>query len=97
MSDLVKLTRYALKSPKFREVASTLEKELYGDDHKYLYLYNQTNLLSTYPGVRGVKTGYTEEAGLCLVTYALNRKGDMILMLDHSFSSLGVNVVHNLL
>jgi len=111
VSDLVKLTRYALKSPKFREVASTLEKELYGDDHKYLYLYNQTNLLSTYPGVRGVKTGYTEEAGLCLVTYALNdgkevvgvvlnsidRKGDMILMLDHSFSSLGVNVVHNLL
>jgi len=74
-------------------------------------LYNQTNLLTTYPGVLGVKTGYTEEAGLCLVTYAQNdgkeligvvldsidRKGDMIRMLDHGFGSLGVKIVHHLL
>ena len=79
--------------------------------HSHIYLYNQTNLLTTYPGVAGVKTGYTEEAGLCLVTYANNegkevvgvvlnsvdRKGDMILMLDHGYQTLGVNVEHNLL
>jgi serine-type D-Ala-D-Ala carboxypeptidase (penicillin-binding protein 5/6) len=109
--DLVRLTRYALKSPDFREVVGTLETELpYSEQHKYLYLYNQTNLLSSYPGVLGVKTGYTEDAGLCLVTYAVNdgvelvgivldatdRKGDMGLMLDHGFGVMGVVVEHNL-
>ncbi len=109
--DLAKLTRYALKFPEFKDIVKTVEKELISDDHKYILLENQTNLLTTYPGVAGVKTGYTEEAGLCLVTYAANdgrevvgvvlksidRKGDMILMLDHGFSTLGVKVEHNLL
>jgi D-alanyl-D-alanine carboxypeptidase (penicillin-binding protein 5/6) len=110
-ADLVRLTRYALKNPRFREVAKTVEYEVIGDEHKYIPLYNQTNLLTTYPGVAGVKTGFTEEAGLCLVTYASNggyevvgvvlnsvdRKGDMILMLDHGFASLGIFVEHHLL
>ena len=110
--DLVYLTRYALKNPKFKQVAATLEKELPATSkHKYLSLYNQTNLLSSYPGVAGVKTGYTEEAGLCLVTYAKNngvevvgvvlgsndRKGDMILMLDYAYSVEGVTIEHHLL
>jgi D-alanyl-D-alanine carboxypeptidase len=83
----------------------------YSEKHKYIYLENQTNLLTTYPGVLGVKTGYTEEAGLCLVTYSVNegrellgvvlnsvdRKGDMITMLDYGFSLLGVKVEHPLL
>lgn len=106
--DLVKLTKYAMKNPDFREVIATKEIELASDTHKYLYLINQTNLLTTYPGVAGVKTGFTEEAGLCLVTYAKNdgkevigvvlnsvdRKGDMVLMLDHGFATLGVTIKH---
>lgn len=110
--DLARLTRYALKNPKFREIVKTVEIDIPGNDkHKYVPLYNQTNLLTTYPGVMGVKTGFTEEAGLCLVTYAANdgrevigvvlnsidRKGDMILMLDHGFRTLGVSVEHDLL
>ncbi|MBT6401096.1 D-alanyl-D-alanine carboxypeptidase [candidate division WWE3 bacterium] len=112
-TDLVKLTRYALKNPEFRKISGTLEKEIFNGNntHKYMYLYNQTNLLSTYPGVAGIKTGFTEEAGLSLVTYSSNegkevvgvvlnsidRKGDMILMLDHGFESLGIHIEHNLL
>ncbi len=112
VTELVKLTRYALKNPKFREIVKTDKRELsYNGLHKYLPLENQTNLLTSYPGVLGVKTGYTEEAGLCLVTYAVNsgkevlgvvlnsgdRKGDMILMLDKGFSSMGITVEHHLL
>jgi len=109
--DLIKLSRYAMKNPRLKEIVKTVQKDLPGDQHKYVSLENQTNLLTTYPGVAGVKTGYTEEAGLCLVTYAANggkevigvvlksvdRKGDMILMLDHGFRTLGVSVEHNLL
>jgi serine-type D-Ala-D-Ala carboxypeptidase (penicillin-binding protein 5/6) len=109
--ELVKLTRYALKNPKFREIVRTYETELSGPNHKYIFLQNQTNLLTTYPGVAGVKTGYTGRAGLTLVTYfddygyeligvvlgSVDRRGDMILMLDHGLGSLGVVVEHDLL
>lgn len=109
--DLAKLTRYAMRNQNFREFVRAPTIELTGDSHKYLFFENQTNLLTTYPGVAGVKTGFTQEAGLCLVTYAKNagheligvvlnsvdRKGDMILMLDHGFGTIGINVVHNLL
>lgn len=109
--DLVKLTKYAMQNPEFRKIVGTVEQNLVGEEHKNVYLYNQTNLLTTYPGVLGVKTGYTAPAGLCLITYAENngvelvgvvlnsidRKGDMILMLDHGFAFNGINIVHNLL
>jgi D-alanyl-D-alanine carboxypeptidase len=109
--DLVKLAKYAMKNPHFREYVKTTSKELpESSNHKFITLQNQTNLVGTYPGVAGIKTGYTEEAGLCLLTYAYldgkevigvvlkstDRRGDMILMLDHSFSSLGIKVAHNL-
>ena len=112
VEELAKLAHYALEYPDFREIVKTVEQEYsYSEKHKYIYLYNQTNLLTTYPGVLGVKTGFTEEAGLCLVTFSVNegkeligvvfnsidRKGDMIIMLDYGFSTLGVNVKHHLL
>lgn len=112
VSDLAVLTQYAMRHKEFREIVATVEKELpYSDLHKYLYLVNQTNLLTTYPGVIGVKTGYTEEAGLSLSTYAVNsgkklvgivlnsidRKGDMVIMLDYGFSQYGITVEHHLL
>ena len=110
--DLVILSRYAMQNENFRKIASTFTKNLPSSkDHKFILLENQTNLLTTYPGAGGIKTGYTGEAGLCLITYAQNdgkeligvvlnsmdRKGDMILMLDHGFSTFGVNVEHSLL
>ncbi|MEK9178646.1 MAG: serine hydrolase, partial [Patescibacteria group bacterium] len=44
--DLLVITRYAIKNfPLFREVVATVEKEIpYSEDHKYFYLYNETNL-----------------------------------------------------
>ncbi len=107
--DLARLTRYALKFTELRKIAATVSYALpSNEDHKYVPLENQTNLLTTYPGVKGFKTGYTEEAGLCLVTYAENngvelvgvvlnsvdRKGDMVLMLDHAFNRYGISVDH---
>ncbi|MBI2032807.1 MAG: D-alanyl-D-alanine carboxypeptidase [Candidatus Levybacteria bacterium] len=105
--DLLVITRYALsKFPLFKEVVSAVEKELpYSSSHKYFYLYNETNLLTSYPGVKGVKTGYTPEAGLCLITYldyrehevigvllgSQNRRQEMKDLLDYSLTKQGVN------
>ena len=107
--DLAKLTSYALKHKDLRKIAGTVEHEIASNEnHKYIPLYNQTNLLTTYPGVKGFKTGYTEEAGLCLVTYAQNdnvelvgivlnsidRKGDMVNMLDYGFAKYNIFLDH---
>ena len=111
VKDLLILTRYALTFPEFAKIAATYEHEIPATStHKYFLLYNQTNLLTTYPGVKGVKTGYTDEAGLCLITYleykghrivavllnSENRRQDMKELLDYSLKSLGeVPPVHN--
>ncbi len=104
--DLLVITRYALSNfPLFRQVVST---PYYTIDqtkrHKAFYLENETNLLTTYPGVKGVKTGYTPEADLCLVTYldyeghkiigvllgSNNRRLEMSELLDYSLETLGI-------
>ena len=104
--DLLVITRYALENfPIFRRIVATAEYQIDGiSRHKDYYLVNETNLLTTYPGVAGVKTGYTPEAGLCLVTYleydghkivgiilnSENRRGEMKDLLDSALKSLGI-------
>ncbi|HVT01246.1 MAG TPA: D-alanyl-D-alanine carboxypeptidase family protein [Patescibacteria group bacterium] len=103
--DLLVMTRYALLDPDFTRVVGTVEHEIPADsDHKYYALFNETNLLTSYPGVKGVKTGYTPEAGLCLVTFldfrghkiiaillnAENRRQEMKDLLDYSLKTLGM-------
>jgi len=104
--DLVVMSEYALANfPLFDQVVSTFDYNIpQTDTHKAFYLENETNLLTSYPGVKGVKTGYTPEAGLCLATYldygghkivgvvlgSDDRRGDMIELLDYSLKSLGI-------
>jgi len=77
--DLLVMTNYAMQFPLFRKVVGTFNFHVpYSANHKEFYLENETNLLTSYPGVMGVKDGYTPEAGLCLVSY-LNFKGHKII------------------
>lgn len=78
--DLLVITKYALsKFPTFNDVVSTFDYNIYQtENHKAYFLENETNLLTSYPGVKGIKTGYTPEAGLCLVTF-LDYKGHKII------------------
>ena len=104
--DLLVVTKYALFNyPVFAEI---VQKPYYtiaqSSTHKEFYLENETNLLTSYPGVKGVKTGYTPEANLCLVTYldyqghkvigillaSNNRRLEMKELLDYSLKTLGV-------
>lgn len=61
--DVALITRYALKNPIFAGIVSTTSSYIPGHN-----LYNTNELLGSYPGVDGVKTGYTGKAGRCLVT-----------------------------
>jgi len=103
--ELLVLTRYALQSEEFAKIVATYEYDIpRASGHKEYVLYNETNLLTTYPGVKGVKTGYTDEAGLCLVSYldykghkiiavllnSQSRRTEMAELLDYSLKSLGI-------
>ncbi len=97
------MSRYAIKKwPKLVEISSS--QHIYipqTTSHQDYDLYSGINLLTTYPGVVGFKTGYTPEAGLTLVTLAkiedkevlgvllgsTERRDDAKTLLDYSFSS----------
>lgn len=104
--DMLVITRYALEHfPLFKEIVAKPEYLLPETaTHPAYELFNETNLLTTYDGVKGVKTGYTPEAGLCLVTYleykghriigvllnSENRRMEMKELLDYSLRSEGI-------
>ena len=67
-ADLFKLTNIALKNPLIREVIGTEETDVFSADNKIKHHLKNTNkLLSKIDGIIGGKTGYTEEAGECLI------------------------------
>jgi len=63
--DMALITRYALRNPVFNEIVKTTAIQIGGR-----YLQNTNEMLTSYPGADGVKTGYTGKAGRCLITSA---------------------------
>lgn len=78
--DLAILTRYLIRRyPQVVEISQS--EHIYlpqTEDHQDYDMYSGINLLTTYPGVVGFKTGYTPEAGLTLITLA--RKNEHEIM-----------------
>ena len=102
--DMVILSRYAIKHfPVLVEISKT--EHIYIErtaEHQDYDMYSGINLLTTYPGVVGFKTGYTPEAGLTLITLVRknghevlgvllgseNRREEARELLDFSFEKL---------
>ncbi len=69
--DMALLTRYALKNGNFAVIVNTKFKNITGaKPGKVRKLRNHNKLLWKYPYTTGVKTGYTINAGGCLVSSA---------------------------
>ncbi len=68
--DLALITSYALENDTFREIVSTKNTRITKADGEHRYLKNKNKLLFTLDGCIGVKTGYTDDAGRCLVSAA---------------------------
>ncbi len=67
--DLATLMAYCMKNETFAKITSTKKFSLDGSDDSYSrLLVNHNRLLGTYEGITGGKTGYTKNAGRCLVT-----------------------------
>lgn len=69
--DMALLTQAALKNPDFRAICSQQTAQLqYGNPPYDRWLKNSNKLLKYYEGCIGVKTGFTDDAGRCLVSAA---------------------------
>jgi len=102
--DLALITNYAMQNKEFAKIVSTREYDVTFLNGKKTHVSNTDKLLKTYPGANGVKTGYTDAAGDCLVAGAkrggvqliaviLNddyRWDDAAKLLDYGFQRLGL-------
>ena len=71
--DLALLAQAALRNPIIAKAVATPETRI--DDWRFI---NRNELLGQYPGVDGVKTGTTDEAGECLIVSA-TRDGHRVI------------------
>lgn len=77
--DMAILAAEALKNETFREICSSETMKLeYGNPPYTRWLKNTNKLLSLCSGTYGVKTGFTDEAGRCLVS-ACRRDGKSLV------------------
>lgn len=97
--DLAVLARYAMTMPAFRDVVAKESYTAHGS--RELPLLNDNPLLGYTEGVDGVKTGYTEEAGLTYVASVVrnghrvyvvllnapNRAFDAIALIEWTFAN----------
>jgi D-alanyl-D-alanine carboxypeptidase (penicillin-binding protein 5/6) len=82
--DLAHLARYALQNPFFAQIVQLQEYILPATSTHHGYDWVTTNqFLSHYAGAIGIKTGYTAEAGYCLVFAAYNDGHHLIGVLLH--------------
>ena len=102
--DLAILTRYLIRNyPEVVEISKTPYIFIpETDKHQSYEMWSGINLLTSYPGVIGFKTGYTPEVGLTLITLARkdgyevigvllgsdNRRDEARELLDYSFKKL---------
>lgn len=102
--DLALITAYGMQNREFEKIVSTREYNVSFLNGKKTYIKNTNKLLKTYPGANGVKTGYTDDAGECLVAGAKrgnvqliavilnseNRWNDATKLLDYGFQQVGL-------
>jgi len=84
-NDIAKLANKALTYPIFAEIVShRLDKMKAINSKRTLKIKNKNEMFGTFAGMKGVKTGYTPEAGKCLVALAGRNGTDVLLVLLNS-------------
>lgn len=88
--DLAMIAREALKNEKFRSFITTRCQTIPWPGHDYSRIvYNGNKLLNRYQGADGVKTGYTKQAGSCLVGSATRNGLQLIAVVLNSNQMYG--------
>jgi serine-type D-Ala-D-Ala carboxypeptidase (penicillin-binding protein 5/6) len=81
-NDLLKLTEYAIKNKPFNSIVKLEKYAFNAINTKSRYVVHSSNkLLANEPYIVGVKTGYTNEAGACLIARAKNNNKDVLMVM----------------
>ena len=79
--DLALLGKYALENPIMRKIVATPQITFFSEDGRIGHYLETTNeLIGAMSGVTGIKTGYTEEAGGCLVLSVMRGGRELIVV-----------------
>lgn len=99
--DLAVLASVVIQNPLINDIVATRQITIYDLTQTHAHYLESTNeLLGILPGLRGLKTGWTENAGECLVSYverdghalifvvmgSSNRFGDTTALVNWAFS-----------
>jgi D-alanyl-D-alanine carboxypeptidase len=91
--DLARLAAFALKNENFLRFVSTTEITVNDVQGKIFHkLFNVNELLGKFSGMKGVKTGWTQEAGECLVGYTERNSHGLITVIMGSQDRFGETV-----
>lgn len=89
-TDLARLAVVALTNPVIAKIVAIPQITISDVTHTYFHaLKNVNQLLGKIPGVGGIKTGWTEEAGENLVTYVERNSHRVIFVVLHSKDRFG--------
>jgi serine-type D-Ala-D-Ala carboxypeptidase (penicillin-binding protein 5/6) len=88
--DLARLAAYAMKNTTFSQIVATENAQVTDLEGTITHrLTNKNELLGAVEGIRGVKTGWTEHAGECLVTDTVRNGHEVIAVLLGSTDRFG--------
>lgn len=87
--DLGQMTRYALMNETFASIVAKKTATVYGLNGERHLLRSTNKLIGEVVGLRGVKTGFTEEAGEVLVSYVERNDRRIVIVLLKSDDRFG--------
>jgi serine-type D-Ala-D-Ala carboxypeptidase (penicillin-binding protein 5/6) len=79
--DLARLSAYAMRIPLFAQIVRTAKYTVPATADHHSYVWNTTDRMLTdlpYQGILGIKTGFTGNAGACLVFAATRSQGTLL-------------------
>ena len=84
--DMAKIAAYGMKNPEFRKIVAEKEGIVRWASPKgrYVEAENTNQLLKTYDGATGLKTGWTNAAGGCLAASAKRNGVELIAIVMHA-------------
>ena len=86
--DITQIAKTALKRTRFRNIVATRSISLKSEKGR-TYDLTTTNELLGKPGILGIKTGWTPDAGECLITYAVRYGHPVLISLLGSTNRFG--------
>lgn len=84
--DMAMLARYAMEQPNFRAIVNQPKRVIRWEvpKAKFLVATNTNELLTSYAGMTGIKTGWTQAAGGCLAASARRSGLELIAVIMHA-------------